>query len=209
MPSGGDAMKNISETVDRRDCVDTPVNQLPTPSVWMDTNLPWNSSFWEKITSKTLMRLNPHWHIAKKNGAGYPVEDVLTEADFNTTPEIEFDGEAFRARFPEIGLTLAACSRKDGINTALSYDIIPVDNGSFTSEDAGRTMQYWLPSLREYYRLHKANSLKNRFWRFFMDKVMLTMNPTQRRISGFMFKLTVLEALFIVILGVGWHFYGA
>ena len=83
------------------------------------------------------------------------------------------------------------------------------NDSSFTAEDAARTMQYWLPSMREYYRLHENNSFKRRCWRFFMDKVMLTMNPTQRRISGFMFKLTVLECLLIVILGVGWFYYGA
>ncbi len=201
-------MTYASETIDRRDRAQAPVEELPRPNVWMDTNLPWNLFFWKKLTSKTLMRLNPHWDIAKAKDGVYPVEDVLVETEFNTAPILEFDGATFKAIFPEIGLTISARACESGENTSVSFDISPGKGSSFTSEDAGRTMQYWLPSLREYYRLHESNSIKHRAWRFFMDKVMLTMNPTQRRISGFMFKLTVLECLFIVILGVGWYYYG-
>lgn len=175
----------------------------------METNLAWNASFWDSLKAKTLMRLNPHWHINKKKTGEFPVEDVLVESEFRTDPELTSDEATFTAAFPEIGLTLRARSCEDGKNTALRFDFEQKKNSGFSSEDAARTMQYWLPSLREYYRLHESNSIKHRCWRFFMDKVMLTMNPTQRRISGFMFKLTVLECLLIVILGVGWFYYGA
>jgi len=175
----------------------------------METSLPWNAKFWDKLTSKTLMRLNPHWHIEKPKATDYPVEDVLVEAEFKTAPELISGENTFTAKFPEIGLTLSARACEDGADTALSFTMDKNSDSTFTAEDAARTMQYWLPSLREYYRLHASNSLKHRCWRFFMDKVMLTMNPSQRRISGFMFKLTVLECLLIVILGVGWFYYGA
>nr|WP_287410722.1 hypothetical protein [Pseudodesulfovibrio sp.] len=203
-------MTYASETIDRRDRAHADVEELPRPDVWMETNLPWNTAFWSDLKGKTLMRLNPHWHVEKdKISEGFPVEDVLVEAEFRATPELTATADTFQASFPEIGLTLSARKCEDGANTALSFTMDEVENCPFTAEDAGRTMQYWLPSLREYYRLHESNSLKHRAWRFFMNKVMLTMNPTQRRISGFMFKLTVLECLFIVILGVGWFYYGA
>ncbi len=173
----------------------------------MKTNLPWNELFWHNLSAMRLMRLNPHWHIEKSKTTTYPVEDVLVETRFRTEPELICDGTTFTARFPEIGLTISARSTQDGANTALSFS---VEAGTiFSEEDAARTVQYWLPSIREYYRLYESNSIKHRCWRFFMNKVMLTMNPTQRRISGFMFKLTVLECLLIVILGVGWFYYGA
>lgn len=202
-------MTNATETIDRRDRVQADVEDLPRRNVWMETNLPWNPSFWESLRQMTLMRLNPHWHMSKSENGAYPVEDVLVESEFNVTPELDFAGETFTASFPEIGLTLSARSCEKGANTALSFDITPDKGAPFTVEDARRTMQYWLPSLREYYRLYESNSLKHRTWRFLMNKVMLTMNPTQRRICGFMFKLTVLECLLILILGVGWFYYGA
>ena len=202
-------MTYATETIDRRDRADATAQDLPRPDIWMETNLPWNEKFWKNIKGKRLMRLNPHWHIEKDKGAGYPVEDVLVGAEFRTAPELEFDGRTFTAGFPEIGLSLSARSSEGGGNTDVSFSVDAGTSGPFSAEDAARTMQYWLPSLREYYRLHEADSLKHRAWRFFMDKVMLTMNPAQRRISGFMFKLTVLECLLIVILGVGWFYYGA
>ena len=202
-------MTTDAQIIDRRDRVQTAVEELPRPNTWMETSLPWNESFWKKMGSKTLMRLNPHWHIEKFKNDAYPVEDVLVESEFLTDPQLSTDGATFKADFPEIGLTISARATEDGKNTALSFDIAAGKGAAFTAEDAGRTMQYWLPSIREYYRLHESNSIKHRCWRFFMDKIMLTMNPTQRRICAFMFKLTILECLLIVILGVGWFYYGA
>ncbi|CCH49278.1 hypothetical protein [Pseudodesulfovibrio piezophilus] len=201
-------MTSATETIDRRDRVQTSAEELPRQDIWMETSLPWNTSFWEKLTGKTLMRLNPHWHIEKDSAIGFPVEDVLVETEFHTAPTLSLEAGIFRAEFPEVGLTLSARACGNGTDTALSFHTDTPEGSPLTAEDAARTMQYWLPSLREYYRLHESNSIKHRFWRFFMDKVMLTMNPTQRRISGFMFKLTVLECLLTVILGVGWFYYG-
>ncbi len=202
-------MTYASETIDRRERAHAAEEELPTPGIRLETNLPWNATFWANITAKTLMRLNPHWHIEKPKSGIYPVEDVLVESEFRSAPVLSASDDTFTAHFPEIGLTLSARSCEGGANTAVSFDMDAEAGNALTPEDAARTMQYWLPSLREYYRLHEANSLKHRAWRFFMNKVMLTMNPTQRRISGFMFKLTVLECLLIVILGVGWFYYGA
>lgn len=202
-------MTTASETIDHRQRAHAATEELPVQGVWMETNLPWNPSFWESLKDKTLMRLNPHWHIEKPRSGTFPVEDVLVETEFRTAPVLEYDGSTFKALFHEIGLTLSARPCEDGGNTALRFDVDQPEGSGFTAEDAARTMQYWLPSVREYYRLHESDSFKLRAWRFFMDKVMLTMNPTQRRISGFMFKLTVLECLLIVILGVGWFYYGA
>lgn len=202
-------MTNATDIIDRRDRAAATAEELPEAGVWMETNLSWNQRFWDKLRGMTLMRLNPHWHIEKHKGDAYPVEDVLVASEFRTEPELTAEENGFTARFPEIGLTLKARSADNGENTDFCFTMDKETDAAFSAEDAARTMQYWLPSLREYYRLHEADSFKHRSWRFFMNKVMLTMNPTQRRISGFMFKLTVLECLLIVILGVGWFYYGA
>lgn len=199
-------MSTYSETLNPSES--TAVAQSLPASSWMELNLPWNESFWSSLKDMTLMRLNPHWHIEKENGSGYPVEDILVAGEFQTDVHLEAQARSFRAHFAGIGLTIAARSVDGGENTALSYSFDPPEHCPVSAEQVEQTLQYWLPSLREYYRLYESNSLKHRFWRFFMNRIMLTMNPTQRRICGFMFKLTVLEALLIVILGVGWYFYG-
>ncbi|WP_245577132.1 hypothetical protein [Maridesulfovibrio zosterae] len=188
--------------------MNTAAKEITSP-IWMDTNLNWNPQFWKSIKAKTLMRLNPHWHIDKNTDSGTPVEDLLVNKKFISHPELAFTGNTFNAFFPETGLRISARMKDGGNNTALSYDFSQIKDVEFTQTDAEETIKYWLPSLREYYRLHESNSFKHKFWRFFMDKIMLTMNPAQRRICSFMFKLTVLEVILITALLIGWNFYGA
>ncbi|MGE4505073.1 MAG: hypothetical protein AB7D51_06970 [Desulfovibrionaceae bacterium] len=175
-------------------------------SGWMDTGIAWNESFWAGLDPVRVMHLNPHWHMEKPPRERYEVEDILVERTFTVTPDCGMQCGAFVAAFPEIGLYLAA-RRQDSGTTALSYRYTPRPGLGFTADDAEKTARYWLPSLREYSRLYEAETLKLRFWRVFMNRVVLTMNPTQRRISGFMFKLTLLEIALIIALGLGWYFF--
>ena len=77
-----------TDIIDRRDRANAAAEELPRQDVWMETNLPWNASFWDNLKPKTLMRLNPHWHIEKQKDAAYPVEDVLVESEFSVTPAL-------------------------------------------------------------------------------------------------------------------------
>ncbi|MGE4290573.1 MAG: hypothetical protein AB7E32_00060 [Desulfovibrio sp.] len=168
---------------------------------WIPLGLPWNQDFWERLQPLTLLRLNPHWNMEPGPGPAWNVEDVLVEQRFTAAPEISVDQGSWTARFPAAGLLLSARSRDDGANTELRWDYEQAAEGTgLLPAQAQSTVQYWLPSLREYYRLFESDGLKHRFWRLFMDKVMLTMNPTQRRICSFIFKFTLLELLLIFVL---------
>ncbi|WP_147820585.1 hypothetical protein [Salidesulfovibrio onnuriiensis] len=174
-------------------------------SEWMTTNLPWLESFWQEMDAMRLMRLNPHWHIDEKDG-GYAIDDIMTDFEFGTDAILENGPGRWSADFPSIGLTLLARKGPDG-NAELAYEFTQQPGCRLDAAKAERLVRYWLPSLREYYRLHGEDSLKHRFWRFVMNRIMLKMNPTQRRICSFMLKLTVLETLLIVVLAIGFWFY--
>ncbi|KAB1443054.1 hypothetical protein [Pseudodesulfovibrio senegalensis] len=176
-----------------------------TTSDWMPTNLPWKDDFWSRLDAMTVMRLNPHWHIDAE-GEAYEVEDILSQTKFKTRPGIAVQGGLYTIEFAGTGMRIAARKNDKG-NTDLSYRYEHGVAAGLDPEKAESAMRFWLPSLREYYRLFTSDSTRNRFWRLFMNKVMLKMNPTQRRICSFMFKLTLLEMLLIVILGVGFWFY--
>lgn len=167
---------------------------------WISLGLPWRQGFWERLQPMTLLRLNPHWNMEPGGGPAWDVEDVLVEARIVADPEISVREGGWTAWFPSTGLLLEAESREGGANTALRWKHERSGDGAgLLPAQAQRTVQYWLPSLREYYRLFESDGLKHRFWRLFMDKVMLTMNPTQRRICSFIFKFTLLELLLIVV----------
>ncbi|MEF2144532.1 MAG: hypothetical protein V3573_03720 [Desulfovibrionaceae bacterium] len=173
-----------------------PATLLPADE-WVELQLPWRQGFWEGLTPMTLMRLNPHWDVTAAPGPLFPVEDVLVEKKFTANPEMASAPGRWSVRFPSVGLDLAAEAREEGRGTALRWGFQPTEPLLLTTADARKTMEYWLPSLREYYRLYESNSLKHRFWRMFMNRVMLTMNPAQRRICSFIFKFTLLELVFI------------
>lgn len=168
---------------------------------WLSLGLPWRPAFWERLRPLTLLRLNPHWSLAPGPGPTWDVEDLLLERRFAVDPAFVARAEAWSASFPNLGLRLEAVSRADGADTALRWDLEPAAGGAgLSTEEAGSNLRYWLPSLREYYRLYESDGLKHRFWRLFMNRVMLTMNPAQRRTCSFIFKFTLLELLLIVVL---------
>lgn len=172
---------------------------------WLPLGLPWRQSFWEQLRPLTLMRLNPHWNVEPGNEDAWDVEDVLVEKRFTADPEISVVEGRWSVRFPAAGLLLEAASRERGGDTVVRWNISQSDDPSgLLPAEAQRTVQYWLPSLREYYRLYESDGLKHRFWRMFMNKVMLTMNPAQRRICAFIFKFTMLELVLILALLVGY-----
>lgn len=182
------------------------MNPASTASEWMPLNLPWMKDFWQRMDAMTLMRLNPHWHIDVQEDR-FAVDDILANKEFTIAPRLESTEDSWSASFDDIGLTIHARSAKDGANTELAYVLAGEPGAALDSDALEKGLRYWLPSTREYYRLYENNSMKHRFWRMVMNKIMLKMNPTQRRICGFMFKLTLLEIALIIVLGVGFFFY--
>lgn len=180
-------------------------NTNTVTSEWMETNLPWKPEFWNELEEMTVMRLNPHWHIDGTDG-GYQVDDILSDVQFTTQASLMAESAQFSITFSGAGVDILARRGTDG-QTELAYHFDADTAPKFDAKKIEEAMLFWLPSLREYYRLFATDSLRNRFWRFFMNKVMLKMNPTQRRICAFMFKLTLLEMILIVVLAVGFWFY--
>ena len=174
-------------------------------SGWMTTNLPWRERFWQDMDAMSFMRLNPHWHIHEKNGA-YAIDDILTDFQFCTDAVLERATGLWSARFPTIGLTLMARRGADG-NAELAYTFRREAGCRLNADRAKSLASYWLPSVREYFRLFANDSFKNRFWRFVMNRITLKMTPPQRRICSFIFRLTLLEMVLMVILGIGFRFY--
>ncbi|XPV74962.1 MAG: hypothetical protein ACNI27_10000 [Desulfovibrio sp.] len=184
---------------------------------WFAINLPWVEEFWEEVTPETFLRLNPHWEIdAEKEEevteVSFPVKDILFEKDFSVQitkktslgsasvdngwqKEVAFSVEP-------LWITFAFRPLDGEKNTAVSYQITgPCSELERTEIE--QTVQFWLQSAREYYRLYENDSLKLRFWRMLMNKVMLPQTPIQRRICAFMLKFAMLELVVIAGCGVG------
>jgi hypothetical protein len=65
----------------------------------------------------------------------------------------------------------------------------------------------WLRGIREYLRLYLSNSPNTLFFRFLMNRVMLRMNPSQRKICIMIYKITVVEIILILVIIIGFVYF--
>ena len=179
---------------------------------WLEMNLPWVEYFWEEMTQETFLRLNPHWELDAEKAdemtyRSFPVKDILFEEDAVVEISKEFSREEVVFEATPLGVRFRFRPFEGGANTQVCYELI-ADSTWLTGEDLLKTVQFWLQSVREYYRLYENESLKLRFWRMLMNKVMLPQTPVQRRICGFMIKFAMLELVVIAGCGVGiWMYF--
>ncbi len=65
----------------------------------------------------------------------------------------------------------------------------------------------WIRAIREYLRIYVKNSVVNLFWRMVMNRIILTMNPSQRKICLMLFRFTLLEIFVIILIVVGYFIF--
>lgn len=72
------------------------------------------------------------------------------------------------------------------------------------TEEVERFIVLWLRSVKEYLRMYLTNSLNARLFRYAMNRVILKMTPSQRKISLMLIRLTVVEIFVILLIVVGY-----
>ena len=166
-----------------------------------------NSFICEHLTLDRIVRLNPYWKIIgleEKGDDGYELDAM----DHETDEPFELVGTTISS--PQSGVTLCADERewseivfylKDGGLWAL---VSSVDG--LTEKDEER-MIYWFRSVREYLRLYVKDTLWSKAHRYIMNKILLPMSPSQRKISLMMIRLSVLEIFVILLAIVGYYYF--
>ncbi len=69
-------------------------------------------------------------------------------------------------------------------------------------------MLLWVRAIQEYLRLYLTTTPRTLFFRAMMNRMILRMNPSQRRICLMIAKITVIEIVVIIILVVGYVYFG-
>ena len=175
-----------------------------------DLFLPWKTAdsitVFDQIKPESLFRLNPHWVINEFACT----ENVFTAdmADHETGSPVNLSGEYNRDRsgFPIISADNSEWGvirflEKDGsLHADVSYVTEP-------PEEIEQKIVLWLRAIKEYLRLYLTKSLNTRFFKLVMNRVILPMTPSQRKISLMLMRITVLEILVIFIILFGWFFF--
>jgi hypothetical protein len=76
------------------------------------------------------------------------------------------------------------------------------------STEDEQTLTLWVQSIRQYLRLYLTTTPYTLFFRFLMNRALLKMNPSQRKISLMLYRFTLLEIVVILIIVVGYFTLG-
>ena len=152
-----------------------------------------------------LHRLHPHWVIeassAVDGGTRFEIRDHATDERFSHTARLTSE------------------TKGDGSMPGLRLDIeggpfgtlrLHLKAGRFViatqqpPAEAEENLLLWLRGIREYLRLYLTTSPNTLLFRLLMNKMILPMTPSQRKICLMLWRFTLLEILVIVMIGVGW-----
>ena len=161
----------------------------------------------EILDEEKLLRLHPHWRIDTLNREEQGLRAFLT--DYATEQELR------------LGLRLDFNVRPDSLMriTLVDYPIATVDLVADTNgfaakvqaqsldEDTEQSLLLWLRCIQAYLLLYLKKSPMALFQQLVMDRMILRMNPSQRKICLMISKITAVELLVILIIVVGYVFF--
>ena len=163
-------------------------------------------SFFPRIKEEYLFRLNPHWIVNdfSCSDSSYSVEIVDHETEVSRILTGLYSANA--EGFPTISAdgcewqSIRFFLKNGSLHAEIIYQEEP-------EEEVERKMVLWLRAVKEYLRLYSEDTLYTRFFRMLMNRVILPMTPSQRKISLMLIRITILELLIIVVIIVGWFFF--
>ena len=163
----------------------------------------------KNLTFERFLRLNPILIIKECEISGddfsLALEDHETEEEFNLKGRINFsDPNNYRIEF-DSGVYKSISIKPKGKELIAEVDY----RDDEVSEKLDENTFLWLKSIREYLRLFLKNNLYNLFFRIIMDKIILTMTPSQRKISLMLYRITVVEILAILSILIGYFLFMA
>ena len=163
------------------------------------------NSLFSQLSLEKFMRLNPHWIISniKADEIEYQAEikDHETETQLNLagTYELLSDGFPCLKSGSEVWKSIRFFKDNNSLFARVEFSEEPEEN-------VERQVVLWLRSVKEYLRMYAKTNVSTLFFRFLMNRVILTMTPSQRKISLMLIRITVLEIIAILAILVGWFF---
>ncbi len=151
-----------------------------------------------------LLRLHPNWFVTefKQQGSSFTVaiKDYVTDDTFSLSGSFVFDTKSEELLTITLGAPLETKIRFFNRKTSLRVQIDTVA-GEPSPDDP---VLLWIRAIREYIRIYLKKTPITLFFRLLMNKMVLTMNPSQRKICLMMAKITAVELAVIVLLVIGY-----
>ena len=158
------------------------------------------------LSVETFFRLNPHWiieNLVAENGAfTAALKDHESEKSFQLTGILSsLDTRTLEVAFDQGDYRKIRLFAKDG---GFWATVIYSSDDKEPDEAVERHIVLWIRSIKEYLRMYLKNTPNTIFFRYIMNRIILKMTPSQRKISLMLIRLTVVEIFVILLIVVGY-----
>jgi hypothetical protein len=150
-----------------------------------------------------LLRLHPNWFVSdfkkKKDAFTVRLKDYATEKNFPLSGRIAYNGS--RGELLNIELNGDFDSK---IRFFFKKSSLFVQIHSPEEIESTDPILLWIKAIKEYIRIYVKKTPAAVFFRLLMNRMILQMNPSQRKICLMLARFTALEILVILLILVGY-----
>lgn len=186
---------------------DSPVTVPPVTGsevIDLGLQLPADFDLHSLFVHDRLLRLHPNWFISnfQQDGVSFTtaIKDYATEEEFPLSGSLVYndkEGELLCIKLTEtIEVTILFLNR----NSNLAVQIIHPQG----ELDASDPLLLWIRAIREYIRIYTKKNPVTLLFRLLMNRMVLQMNPSQRKICLMLARITFVEILVILFIVIGY-----
>ncbi len=161
----------------------------------------------ECINPDKLLRLNPFWFVenlrVEDRKFTADLKDYRNENEFQLSGELIYDDSNLltvtflNGEWEKISLFIKE-------DKQLWAEVQFREQVAKEDSEEEQNLIYWLRGIKEYLRLYFSKTVNTLFFRLVMNKMILKMNPSQRKICVMLIRFTILEIVVIAIIVVGY-----
>jgi hypothetical protein len=154
-----------------------------------------------------LLRLHPNWFISdfRQDGVSFTatIKDYVTEEEFPLSGSFVFndtEDELLCIRLTDkIDFRISFLCRNNMLNVKITSA-----EGEIDADDP---LLLWIRAIKEYIRIYLKRTPVTLFFRLLMNRMVLQMDPSQRKICLMIAKITAVEVLVIILIVIGYVFF--
>ena len=168
--------------------------------------LPPSFTLQSLFPSDHLLRFHPNWFVSdfqqkrKEPSFTAAIKDYVTDEESLLSGSFVFNGTEDELLHMQLAGTVDVSIYFLNRNNKLTVQIAS-NNEKIDPEDP---ILLWIRAIKEYIRIYLKRTPVTLFFRILMNKMILKMDPSQRKICLMMAKITAVELLVILLVVVGY-----
>ncbi len=156
------------------------------------------------VPQDRLLRLHPNWFISdfQQDGVSFTttIKDYVTEEEFPLSGSLVFNEREDEILCITLTETIEVTILFLNLNSKLKVQVRSPQG----ELDASDPLLLWIRAIREYIHLNIKQTPVALFFRLVMNRMVLQMNPSQRKICLMLARITFVEILVILFIVVGY-----